>query len=149
MQHAHAVHVVQCAEGFVQKALDQCFVYASRIDLQHCQKVHPVHKIHCYVGGVVFLEDLVDFHDVRVIELCHAQRFAQETADDFLELFLKISLVRPHSTVHAPAHGAGKALFDDNDTIKTVAREIGHPATTADQMSLDLVLPVKQCVARQ
>lgn len=74
--------------------------------------------VHCHVGGVVVLKDLMDADDVGVVQLGEIDRFLAKQGDKGTELLLSVLRTDADPLTSAAAKRGREAFLDDNLSAK-------------------------------
>ena len=149
VQHTLGVNVPdglqRAQQGGAQKRRGQAF----GVVLLHGDQVDPVDIIQRHISGVVLFKDLMDGHDMGMLQLRHAAGFADELLLQRGEPRLVPRRCGVHLTVPALAQARGETFLDDDIPVQTVARHIGHREAALLQRFQNLILPVQEAGAGQ
>ncbi len=138
------MHIAQRVQKLVQRRDQRLARQARGGALQRLQKVGAVDMLHRHIGGLVVLEDLVDLHDVRMVQLGQVQRLLLEKRDERAELLLALARAGADVLARAAAEGRGEAFLHHHPAIQRIARPVGDPEPARVQEGVDGELAQKQ-----
>ena len=108
----------------------------------------PPNEVQHHIGSVIGFENLVDAHDIWVVELRQATRLAHKHVHQRIEFTDAAAVLGAHGLVGAMAQRFRETLLDNDAAAQTVGCKIGDPEATAAKVRVNLVLPVQQCGPR-